>query len=65
MDSFVPSDRDNNHVKGFAVTVMIVVTFSFTLCLGMWIGRSHMRLDAVESGHARYHPKTGVWEWLK
>ncbi len=46
-------------------TVAVVVIISFVLWMGMWIGESHMKLAAVESGHARYHPKTGVWEWLK
>ena len=33
--------------------------------VGYGIAKDSMHREAVERGHAQYHPKTGDWEWLE
>ncbi len=49
------------------LTVIGMVIFGVILgsAVGYGIAKESMHREAVERGHAQYHPKTGDWEWLE
>lgn len=51
-------------IIGFIV-VMICGIFSFVIGVIAGASGPDREQEAIDKGYARYHPKTGDWEWIE